>query len=88
MLAELRDNALFKDPPAKEVCLICFLPMPANFLSCISLSPATMSSVSIYYFAIANEEFAIKSMEEFYPVAEGRTGEDVLDYIMKRVEGK
>ena len=47
-----------------------------------------MSSVSIYDFAIANEEFAIKSMEEFYPVAEGRTGEDVLDDIMKRVKGK
>jgi sulfatase maturation enzyme AslB (radical SAM superfamily) len=28
--AELRDEALFKDPPAKEDCPICFLPMPMN----------------------------------------------------------
>jgi hypothetical protein len=28
--AELRDEALFKDPPANEECPICFLPMPAN----------------------------------------------------------
>ena len=26
--AELRDEALFKDPPLKEDCPICFLPIP------------------------------------------------------------
>jgi len=56
--AELRDDALFKDPPAKEDCPICFLPMPAKLISCISLPDATISSVPIYDFAIANEELA------------------------------
>ena len=28
--AELRDEALFKDPPPKEDCPICFLPMPTR----------------------------------------------------------
>ncbi|KAL7551397.1 hypothetical protein ACHAWF_015521 [Thalassiosira exigua] len=35
--AELRDEALFADPPPKEDCPICFLPMPANqrkYLAC------------------------------------------------------
>ena len=62
--AELRDEALFKDPPAQEDCSICFLPKPFNLLSCISLPPATISSVPIYDFAIANEELAAKEMEE------------------------
>jgi hypothetical protein len=31
--AELRDEALFKDPPPKEDCPICFLPMPFNLIS-------------------------------------------------------
>ena len=63
--AELRDEALFKDPPAQEDCSICFLPKPFNLLSCISLPPATISSVPIYDFAIANEELAAKEMEEY-----------------------
>ena len=54
--AELRDEALFKDPPPKEDCPICFLPMPAKLISCISLPPATLSSVPINDFAIANVE--------------------------------
>jgi hypothetical protein len=29
-VAELRDEALFKDPPAKEDCAICFLPSQKN----------------------------------------------------------
>ena len=53
--AELRDEALFKDPPSKEECPICFLPMPHKLLACISLPPATILSVPIYDFAIANE---------------------------------
>ena len=53
--AEIRDEALFKDPPAKEDCPICFLPMPAKLISCISLLPATITSVPIYDFLIAIE---------------------------------
>ena len=64
---ELRDEALFKDPPAKEDCPICFLPMPAQLIYCISLPPATISSVPIYDFAIANVELAGTSMEKYYP---------------------
>jgi len=43
--AELRDEALFKDPPPKEECEICFLPMPTKLITCMSLPPATISSV-------------------------------------------
>jgi hypothetical protein len=65
--AKLRDEALFKDPPPKEDCPICFLPMPATIISCASLPPATVSSVPIYDFAVANEGFAFAAMERFYP---------------------
>ena len=64
--AELHDEALFKDPPAKEDCPICFLPMPKYLISCISLPPATITSVPIYNFAIANEELASKDTEQYY----------------------
>ena len=64
--SELRDEALFKDPPAKEDCPICFLPMPIKLISCISLPPATTTSVPIYDFAIANEGVAHEAMEEYY----------------------
>jgi len=64
--AELRDEALFKDPPAKEDCPICFLPMPARLLSCMTLPPATISSVPIYDYAEANEELANISTEHYY----------------------
>jgi len=30
--AELRDEALFKDPPDKEDCSICFLPIPTKLI--------------------------------------------------------
>ena len=56
--AELRDEALFKDPPAKEDCPICFLPLPTRLICCISLPPATRISVPIYDLANANEELA------------------------------
>jgi len=62
--SELRDEALFKDPPPKEDCPICFLPMPMKLLCCISLSPATISSVPIYDFAKANVELATRSTGE------------------------
>ena len=65
--AELRDEALFKDPPPKEDCPICFLPMPNKLISCMSLPPATIMSVPIYDYAEANEEFATKQMKDYYP---------------------
>jgi TPR repeat protein len=65
--AELHDEALFKDPPAKEDCPICFLPMPYKLIASISLPPATILSVPIYDFKIANEELAGKGMEVYYP---------------------
>ena len=64
--AELRDEALFKDPPDKEDCPICFLPMPYKLLSCMSLPPATISSVPIYDYAEANERLANKGAEQYY----------------------
>ena len=64
--AELRDEALFKDPPAKEDCPICFLPMPVRLLSCISLPPATISSVPINEYAIAHAELANNVETEHY----------------------
>ena len=71
--AELRDEALFKDPPPKEDCPICFLPMPIRLICCVSLPPATISSIPIYDFSIANENENVvnqdkhKYTEEFYP---------------------
>ena len=64
--AELRDEALFKDPLAKEDCTICFLPMPQKLICCISLPPATLSSVPIYDFAKANEELQGKNTEHYF----------------------
>ena len=49
--AELRDEALFKDPPAREDCQICFLPMPVQIIACASLPPATISSNPINDYA-------------------------------------
>jgi len=65
--AELRDEALFKDPPAKEECPICFLPMPIQLICCVSLPLATISSVPIYDFAIAHEVLGKETMESYYP---------------------
>ena len=36
---ELRDEALFKDPPPQEDCAICFIPMPFKLIYCVSLPP-------------------------------------------------
>ena len=65
--AELRDEALFKDPPPKEDCPICFLPMPTTLICCVSLQPATVSSIPIYDFSNEHEGLANKDMEEYYP---------------------
>jgi TPR repeat protein len=41
--------------------------MPKTIISCVSLSPATRSSVPIYDYATANEELADENMEQYYP---------------------
>ena len=64
--AEIHDEALFKDPPPKEDCPICFLPMPERLLSCMTLPPATISSVPIADYAKANEVLAGKAAETNY----------------------
>jgi TPR repeat protein len=65
--AELRDEALFKDPAPKEDCPICFLPMPKLLLSCVSLPDATITSVPIHDFVEANEGLKKEDMELYYP---------------------
>ena len=66
--AELRDEALFKDPPPKEDCPICFLPMPVKLVCCMSLPPATITSVPIFDYVKneATEELANMGTEEYY----------------------
>jgi tetratricopeptide (TPR) repeat protein len=65
--AELRDEALFnKEPPPKEDCPICFLPMSVNIFMCTSLPPATILSVPIYDFAMEHKEFAYRAMEQYH----------------------
>jgi TPR repeat protein len=65
--AELRDEALFKDPPAKEECPICFLPMPLKLVCCVSLPPATITSgVPVRDFANANKELDKVNTEQYY----------------------
>jgi hypothetical protein len=55
---EFHDEALFKDPPAKEDCPICFIPMPVQLLCCASLPPTTILSVPIK--DLANVGFGIQ----------------------------
>jgi TPR repeat protein len=64
--AEIRDEALFKDPPPKEDCPICFLPMPGKLICCISLPPATITSVSIADYVEANDGVANMVTEVYY----------------------
>ena len=59
-------EALFKEPPAKEECPICFLPMPIKIINCISLPPATIASVPVHDYAIANEQLAEMDTKEYY----------------------
>jgi hypothetical protein len=63
---KVHDEALFKDPPAKVDCPICFLPMPHSLICCASLPPATITSVPVSDFAIANTELAKVVTEEYY----------------------
>ena len=62
----LRDEALFKDPPPKGDCPICFLPMPRYLISCATLPDATITSVPIYDFAKTNEELKDEPAESCY----------------------
>jgi hypothetical protein len=64
--AELRDKALFKDPPPKDECSICFLPMPEKLKCYASLRPATLLSMPIYDLTMANQRLVTKSMKEYY----------------------
>jgi len=64
--AELHDEAMFKDPPAKEDCPICFLPMPVKLIACMTLPPATITSIPINDYAEANVELANKDTETYY----------------------
>ena len=68
---------------SKEGCPICFLPMPAIIICCISLLPATITSVPIYDFAQANVELAGKSTEEYYPCCGKRLCRGCLDSFHK-----
>ena len=59
-VADLRDEALLKDPPsASYQCLLKF----KLYLACTP----TITSVSIYDFAIAKEESANMNTEVYYP---------------------
>lgn len=57
---------LFKDPPAKEECPICFLPMPTKLIDCMSLLDVTILSIPIFNFAAANMELAEESTKAHY----------------------
>jgi hypothetical protein len=41
--------------------------MPVQLINCVSLPPATLSSVPISNFADAHEGLAYENMEEYYP---------------------
>ena len=60
-------EALFKDPPSKEDCPICFLPIPRNLISCVPLPPATISTIPIFDFVRDHQELTGKAMEQYYP---------------------
>ena len=64
--AELRDEALFKDPPPKEDCPLCFLPMPMSLISCMFLPDATISSVPIHDFSNEHVELAKMDLRRYY----------------------
>ena len=97
--AELRDEALFKDPPPKEDCPICFLPMLQKLVCCVSLPPATITSVPIWDFAEANEELAHIETEEYFSccgksICVGcvnsfrKSGNDVCPFCKAKISGK
>ena len=64
--AELHEEDLFKDPPAKEDCPICFLPMPYKLINCFSFPPATISSVLINDAANTHQGLADLTMAIYY----------------------
>ena len=64
--AELHEEDLFKDPPAKEDCPICFLPMPNKLINCFSFPPATISSVLINNVANTHQGLADLTMAIYY----------------------
>ena len=87
--SELHDEALFKDPPSKEDCPICFLPMPMRLLCCVSLPDATLSSVPIHDFAKANKEMDGKATETYYPCCGKKICQGCLySFCMSGNEGK
>ena len=63
---QLYDETLFKNPPPKEDCPICFLPMPTLIIFSKSLPPATIFSVPVHDFAEANEELEMEDMKHYY----------------------
>ena len=62
--AQLRDEALFKDPPAKEDCPICFLPMPEKLLSCMGACTPSVSLDKLGNVLTAKQREWIKQMEK------------------------
>jgi hypothetical protein len=65
--AEIHDEALFKDPPPKEDCQICFLPMPVQIIACASLPPATLSSIPINDYAFTHRHrLAVQATAQYY----------------------
>jgi hypothetical protein len=64
--AELQDEALFKEPPPKEDCPICFLPMPGKLINCFSFPPLTISSVPINDVANIHQELADLTTAIYY----------------------
>jgi len=64
--AEIRDEALFKDPTDKNECPICFLQMPLLLISCATLPPATIETVPIFDSVMVNENLANMVTEQYF----------------------
>ena len=56
-----------RTPPPKEDCPICFLPMPASLITCVTLPDATTTSVPMQDFVDAYEELGKMDSEQYYP---------------------
>jgi hypothetical protein len=50
----------------RKTCPICFLPMPVQFISCMTLPPANLSFVPISNYAGANEDLTSMDTEIYY----------------------
>lgn len=57
---------LFADPPGKEVCAKCLLPVPDNLTCGVSPFPATITSVPNYEYEIANNKLASMATAAYY----------------------